>query len=61
MTAANQQARTITIRVYDNGRRIGKYRTTRLSCADFEYYTEQATQQDWAAFLRTRTGEYYAV
>lgn len=56
---SNQTARTFTIRTYENGRFIEKYRTCKLSKAEFEDM-EYFTQEDWAYFLRT-SENYYKV
>lgn len=55
----NKSRKTATIRVYENGKIIAKYRTNRLTANEMkamEYYTDG----DTAAYLRT-SGNYYVV
>lgn len=55
----NMSRKTATIRVYENGKIIAKYRTGRLTSDEIEameYYTEG----DIAAYLKT-SGNYYPV
>lgn len=55
----NKSRKTATIRVYENGKIIAKYRTNRLTADEMEameYYTEG----DIAAYLKT-SGNYYPV
>lgn len=50
--AANQSARTFTIRTYVNGKFSAKYRTIKFSKEEFEN-NEYNTENDWKQFLRT--------
>ena len=55
----NRSKKTATIRVYENGKTIAKYRTNRLTADEMEaieYYTDG----DTAAYLRT-SGNYFPV
>ena len=56
---ANHSKRTLTIRVYHNGKLSSKYRTLKLSKEDFHYYSNFATQGDIRQFLKS--DEYYIV
>ncbi len=50
--AANRGRRTLTIRVYHDGKLTSKYRTLPLSKEEFQYYSDFATQNDIRNFLR---------
>lgn len=50
--AANRSRRTLTIRVYHDGKLKSKYRTFPLSKEDFHYYSNFATQGDIRNFLQ---------
>lgn len=55
----NCSKRTFTLRIYEHGKLIAKYRTIPQNKDDFHYYNNFATQRDWRQFLRT--DEYYKV
>lgn len=55
----NRSRKTATIRVYENGKIIAKYRTNRLTSDEMEAM-ECYTDGDTAAYLRT-SGNYYPV
>ena len=57
--ALNRSRKTTTIRVYENGKIIAKYRTNRLTADEMEAM-EYYTGGDIAAYLRT-SGNYYPV
>ena len=57
--ALNRSHKTATIRVYENGKIIAKYRTNHLTADEMEAM-EYCTDGDIAVYLRT-SGNYYPV
>lgn len=55
---ANQKNRTFTIRKYINGKLFAKYRTIKMSKAEFSK-EEMNTENDWNQFLKS--DDYYTV
>ena len=55
---ANQNKRTFTIRMYDNGKLYVKYRTHQMNQSEFDI-EEMNTDNDWKQFLTT--DDYYIV
>ncbi len=56
---SNKSERTFTIKKYQSGKCYVTYRTIRQNKADFVYYENFASLNDWRQFLKT--DEYYAV
>lgn len=56
--AANQSKKTFTIRKYNNGELLAKYRTSTMSQEEFDN-EERNTENDWKQFLKS--DDYYAV
>lgn len=55
----NARLRTLTIRAFDGGKLHAKYRTIPQTPADYNYYTEHATQGDIKQLLKTN--DYYVI
>ena len=55
--AFNRSKKTYTIRQYDNGKLVAKYRTYPQG----EEYSENWTQNDIANYLRYANGDYFIV
>jgi endoglucanase Acf2 len=55
---SNQSERTFTIRKYEGGKLIAKYRTIPLSQDEFDR-EEMNTENDWKQFLKS--DDYYVV
>lgn len=53
----NKSRRTATIRVYDDGKMIAKYRTITMSSDELEQF-EYMTSGDIANFLKTKDSYY---
>ena len=56
---SNESARTFTIRKYDKGKFISKYKTLKYNKIEFEDL-EMNTENDWKHFLNT-TNEYTVI
>ena len=55
----NARLRTLTIRAFDGGKLHAKYRTMPQTPADYNYYSEHATQSDIKQLLKTN--DYYVI
>ncbi len=55
---ANQSKRTFTIRKFDDGELVAKYRTNQMSQYEFDR-EEMNTESDWKQFMKS--DDYYRV